>query len=94
MTDSNPEDEDSATAEVSADAAAERAARREAARLKWMEKRAAEEAAKPPPRELSPAEKLLDTALTPSYIAIGAAVIVYRVIRGLPAVTDEDYEDE
>ncbi|RIK07450.1 MAG: hypothetical protein DCC49_10005 [Acidobacteria bacterium] len=94
MTDSNLEDEDSTTAGASSDAADERAARREAARQKWMEKRAAEEAAKPPPRELSPAEKLVDMALTPSYVAVGAAVIVYRVLRGLPPVTDEDYEDE
>lgn len=39
MTDSNPEDEDSATADASTDAAAERAARREAARKQWMDKR-------------------------------------------------------
>lgn len=94
MTDSHPEDEESATAVASTDVAAKRAARREAARKEWMAKRAAEEAAKPPPIELSPAEKLLDAALTPAYVAIGAAVIAYRILRGLPAVTDDDYEDE
>lgn len=90
MTDSNPEDE-GGTEAGDADA---RAARREAARLKWMQKRAAEDAAKPPAREMTQAEKLLDLALTPPYIAVGTAVIIYRMLRGLPPVTDDDYDDE
>lgn len=80
--------------ETRGEEAARRAARREEARRRWMEKRQAEEHARPPQRELSPVEKLLDVALTPTYVALGAGIIIYRILRGLPPVSDEDYDDD
>lgn len=74
-------------------AAAEKAARRARQREEWLAKRKAAEAEEAAnSREPTPIEKALDLALTPTYIAVGGAIIIYRKVRRLPPVTVDDYE--
>lgn len=97
MTDDDARDQATGVSDLnregSDDAADRRAQRREEMRRKWIEKRKAEEAAAEEQRlNAHPAEKLLDLALTPTYIAVGGAIIVYRKVRGLPPIQVDDYE--
>ncbi len=74
------------------DAEAQKRARREELKRKWLEKRAAEEARRKAEQAQSPLEKLVDAALTPTYIAVGAGIILFRKLTGRPSVTVEDFE--
>lgn len=71
---------------------ADRKARREELKRKWMEKRAAEEARRATDREESPIDKVIDTILAPTYVTIGAGIIGFRKLMGRPTVTVEDFE--
>lgn len=71
---------------------ADKKSRREELKRRWMEKRAAEEGAQRSTSSENPLEKVIDTALTPTYIAVGAAIIAYRKLTGKPSVTVEDFE--
>lgn len=65
-------------------------ARREELKKKWLEKRAAESSQSR--QEESTLAKAVDGALTPLYVAVGAALILYRKITGRETVTPEDFE--
>ncbi len=69
-----------------------RRVRREELRRKWMEKRAAQERSKSSAKQESPLDRLIDTVLTPTYIAVGAGIIIFRKLTGKPSVTVEDFE--
>ncbi|MER3395736.1 MAG: hypothetical protein C4318_02685 [Acidimicrobiia bacterium] len=66
--------------------------RREELKKKWLVKRAAQQARTHSASSDSPLDKTIDTLLTPTYIAVGAAIIAFRKLTGKPSVTVKDFE--
>jgi ribosomal protein S25 len=78
--------------EKSTSSEAAKKARREELKRKWIQKRAEEEARKAEEAQESPIEKAIDVILTPTYIAVGAGIIIFRKLTGKPSVTIEDFQ--